>query len=193
MNKKLMYVIAGLISLVLISLILWHFSYTFNTKRDSVRFKNTYESYNNLKSDSGELYESISISKDNKIKYINFENLTTELNKGTSLIYLGYPTDAINRLCVQTIIDSINSSKVERLYYFEISKSSNDYKKILEILNMNELELPNILAIRKGELVGSLVFDFINEDAIDKDKLVKNINNVVASLLKEDTFCDDAC
>ena len=196
MSRKILYIIVGIISLVLISLILWHFSYTFNFKRDSVKFKNSYEAYNGLKNESGEAYKNITIAKDNKIKYLKFDELIQKLSVDTSLIYLASPTDMINRACVETIIDTIDKSKVETIYYYEISHSNEDYNNIIKILNIDELSLPNILIIKKGKLVDTLNTDFINDDNIndfDNNELIKSINDVLESLLKEDTICDETC
>ena len=196
MSKKVLYIVFGSISLVLISLILWHFSYTFNFKRDSVKFKNSYEAYNGLKSESGETYKSVSINKDNKIEYLSFGELEEKLKAGSSLIYLSSPTDVINRLCVETIIDVINGSKVEKLYYFEVSYGSETYENIVKLLDSKELALPNVLGIKKGKLVGSLNLDFIDGDNIknyDSNELIKSLNDVIDSLFKEDTLCDETC
>ena len=196
MSKKILYIVAGFISIVLICVILWHFGYTFNFKRDSVKFKNAYEAYNGLKSELGEVYKSVSIIKDNKIEYLDFDDLVKRLSSDSALIYLASPTEKINRACVESIIETIDSSKVETLYYYEVSSGSKDYERLISALNKKDIKLPNILAIKKGKLIDSLNLDFIsgdNVDDFDKNDLIKSINDVIVSFLNGPSICDETC
>ena len=196
MNKKLLYVIAGIICIVLICIILWHFGYTFDFKRDAVKFKNSYEAYNGLKSESGEIYKSITINKDNKIDYIDLDDLVKKLNSDSALIYLASPTDKINRACVETIIEIVDSAEVEKLYYYEISSGSKEYEDLISTLDKEDLELPNILVVKKGKIINCLNLDFITDDNIDnfdEKELTKSINDVILSYIKGPTLCDETC
>ena len=190
MGKKLLYIIPGIVCLVLIWLILRYFGFNIDFKRDAIKFKYSYELYNGQKMDSGEEYKSISIDKHNKIEYLELDEVISKLQVGTSLIYLASPIDNINRLYVENIIKTTKESKLKVLYYFEVSNESTEYKKILTAISDETFTLPSLIAIKKGKIIGR--YDITSDDISDEE-FVNKINELINSVLKEDTVCDETC
>lgn len=190
MSKKLLYIIPGIICLVLICLILRYFGFNIDFKRDAIKFKHSYELYNGQKMDSGEEYKNVSIDKHSKIEYLELDEVISKLQAGTSLIYLASPTDNVNRLYVESIIKTTKESNLKTLYYFEVSSGSTEYKKISKTIDDETFVLPCLIAIKKGKIIGR--YD-ITSDNISDEEFANKINELINSILKEDTVCDETC
>lgn len=205
MNRKLirkLHIVGFLILLPLIALILWYSGFDYEgASHDEKIFKKSYESYNLKKNENNEEYLKVNITKDNKIEYIDVDTAISKLNKGTSLIFMGSPSDPMSRAYVETIINTITELNVDKLYYLEISyEEEKDYSKLVSAVGENTLILPRIDAIRNGEVIG--VIENIFEDGQDINKGLneeqkKDLKNAIKVLVddlnKNDNVCNEEC
>lgn len=85
---------------------------------DAIKFKEEYESLNNKDNGYGGKYLRISINDDNVIKYASFEELIDLLDKGTGVIYFGFPECPWCRNAVPSLLEAADSTGIEQIYYF---------------------------------------------------------------------------
>lgn len=157
MNKKAK-VITGVI-VVIILVIMGYFMFSkkddgpsYTITNDSLKFKEEYESLNGKDNGNGKNYLSIDIKSYNPISYSNYEEIFDILDKGTGVIYLGFPECPWCRNLVPVLVDSALEEKVSPIYYLNISgdrntlsltkkgkiktkkKGTEDYLKLVDIL-----------------------------------------------------------
>ena len=88
---------------------------------DATNFKNEYESLNNVVNESnGKSYKEISISKDNPVEIVSEERAVEILEKGTGLLYMGFPECPWCRNMVPVLLQTLNNSGIDKLYYLNI-------------------------------------------------------------------------
>ena len=85
---------------------------------DAIKFKEEYESLNNKDNGYDGKYLRISINDDNVIKYASFEELIDLLDKGTGVIYFGFPECPWCRNAVPSLLEAADSTGIEQIYYF---------------------------------------------------------------------------
>lgn len=93
---------------------------------DEKIFKEEYESLNGV-----ENAKSISIMKDNNIKYISLDEANEILDSKTGVIYFGTPSCAWSRNAVPVMLDAMQDSKLDTIYYVNIrpdNKKENDIR-----------------------------------------------------------------
>lgn len=98
---------------------------------DSLKFKNEYEEYNGEKTSSGKDYINVSISEDNIIKYSSIDEVIELINnKGTGVIYFGYPTCPWCRNMVEPLLASADSTNLDKIYYVNMynERDTIEYK-----------------------------------------------------------------
>ena len=157
MNKKAK-VITGVI-VVIILVIMGYFMFSkkddgpsYTITNDSLKFKEEYESLNGKDNGNGKNYLSIDIKSYNPISYSSYEEIFDILDKGTGVIYLGFPECPWCRNLVPVLVDSALEEKVSPIYYLNISgdrntlsltkkgkiktekKGTEDYLKLVDIL-----------------------------------------------------------
>lgn len=130
MNKKAK-VITGVI-VVIILVIMGYFMFSkkddgpsYTITNDSLKFKEEYESLNGKDNGNGKNYLSIDIKSYNPISYSNYEEIFDILDKGTGVIYLGFPECPWCRNLVPVLVDSALEEKVSPIYYLNISSDRN--------------------------------------------------------------------
>ena len=168
--------IISLIILISIGLIGGYFLIKNDSKSDAIKFKNEYETLNTELDDEGNnKYTKISISKNNKIKYLTYDELIDFIDNKTGILYFGRPGCPWCRLLVPTVLDFAKENKIN-IYYYNIEKDreeNNDkYKNILKLLNeylptdtvtqnqedsdfnenLKRVILPHLFFIQKGQV-----------------------------------------
>lgn len=121
---------------------------------DSNNFKNEYEALNGKDNGHGGKHLSIDIDRDNPIKYSTFDEIMEILEKGTGVIYFGFPECPWCRSAVPVLLDAADSTGLDTIYYFnavdmrdikELDKNgkvittkegSKEYKQLLDKLNI---------------------------------------------------------
>lgn len=206
MNKKLVrniHIIGGIIFALLLGLILWYSGFDYEgASHDEKNFKSSYEALNLKKDSDGIEYKQVKLSKDNKMVSIDVDDAIKRLKNGTSLIFMGSPTDHTSRAYVETIVESVSEFKVDKIYYLEISYEDElNYSKLVKAFGEESLILPRIDAIKDGKVIGTIE-DVGLEDGQDiskglneeqKKTLKSAIKVLVDDLNKNDKVCNEGC
>ena len=157
MNKKTKIITGVVVAIILI--IMGYFMFpkkdnepSYTITNDSLKFKEEYENLNGKDNGNGKNYLSIDIKSYNPISYSNYEEIFDILDKGTGVIYLGFPECPWCRNLVPVLVDSALEEKVSPIYYLNISgdrntlsltkkgkiktekKRTEDYVKLVDIL-----------------------------------------------------------
>lgn len=149
---------------------------------DSVKFKNEYESLNGKTNDNNKKYKSITIDEDNSVTYIDSKKTIEILEKGTGVIYFGFPECPWCRNAVPILIDAARETGSDIYYFNALSirdikelkdeeivttkEGTEDYYKILELLSdkadtysglndesIKRLYFPTVVFVRDGEVL----------------------------------------
>jgi len=150
--KKKFFLIAGIVVIILLcgGILIY--------TNDNYRFKLEYEVYNNIEFDNGKTIKT-SIPYKNKIKYVKEEELEKILTSGTSVVYFGYPTCPWCRNIVPILIEMVQQSPIDTLYYVDVK--SIETKQVLNILEEyletddegnKRLYVPDVYFIKNGTI-----------------------------------------
>lgn len=150
-------------NLVIITLIFTTFLAGCHKVTDGERFKEEYESLNNVEISEGKTYNNVDISKTNIIKYASIDEVTNIIENETGVIYLGSPENLICRNIVPALLEASDSTPIEEIYYLNV----DDEKEILSLDENN-----NVVVKQKGSsaynkllnLLKDLTDDYILED-----------------------------
>ena len=139
-----------------------------NATADEKHFKTEYESLNNKKNDNKKTYPTVTIPKNNNVKYASFDEVMDFLDSGTGILYLGFPECPWCRNAVPVLIDRALENEVENIYYFNA----------LSIRDIKELKDGKIVTTKKGtkeyyKLVDKLkdnlgAYEGLNDDSIKR-------------------------
>ena len=107
------------------------------------------------------------VSKNNVFVYRSVDEIINILEKGTGIIYLGFPECPWCQRYVKYLNEVAMDMGVEKIYYYNIHEdrknNTDKYQKLVSILNdylQNDEEgnkriyVPSVIAIKKGEIVG---------------------------------------
>lgn len=137
---------------------------------DEEEFRNEYEELNGEMSTDGREYPSVEVGSNNKIKYIDIDEVLDMLKDGNGVIYIGYAECIYCRSAVQVLVDTARDMELENIYYLDIddvwdikevndvgevviSKRANDrYDELLEELG-EELIINYVISDNKGEKI----------------------------------------
>ena len=158
MKKKK--IIISILSVFFILLIIGFIIYL----NDSIHFKLSYEYINFYEYNNGKTIE-VSIPKDNRIKYINEEEVLDFFDTGTGILYFGYNTCPWCRNMIPVLIDSVRDNDYDVIYYADIhdldisSISDKLFSKLDDYLSTNEegkkgLSVPDVYFVKDGEIIG---------------------------------------
>lgn len=145
-----------LISLIIITVIILGLCCYFiiNNNRslsDAEKFRDEYMELNDKDNGSGQIYPTVSLNEDNKIKYITEDGTIKLLKEGTGIIYFGYSTCPWCRSLIMPLLEVAEEENVN-IYYLDIKdirssfsvqngklimekKGSRGYYEILNLLN----------------------------------------------------------
>lgn len=148
------------------------------------QFKEEYESLNGIERD-GKGYKNIEVTIDenNRVVYASQEGILEILDKGTGIIYFGFPDCPWCRNLVPILIRTAKEEGVKQIYYYnakedrdekkladgkieEVKKGSDFYLKLLEKLgdkaskydglsddSIKRLYFPTVLFVKGGKIV----------------------------------------
>lgn len=119
---------------------------------DALKFKREYEALNGEKASGDNVYQTLDISETNKVKYVDLNKTVEFLEKGTGLIYFGFPNCPWCRGMLPTLLDTVESSYLDSISYVDMTNkrdvfevkdgkavktvdASDEYYRILEILD----------------------------------------------------------
>lgn len=180
MKKKIF-----LVLIIICFLLLTCFIYIYS--KDNLRFKFEYELYNNIDYNNGKNIVS-EIPTDNKIIYVKEKNLKHILTSGDAVVYFGYSTCPWCRNIVSSLLNIVNDSNIDKLYYVDVK--SVDVKKALDILDKyleqdedgdKHLYVPDVYFIKDGKIVFhhlGVVDSYKNAFSKMNDEQKKELRNI---------------
>lgn len=149
MNKKIILILTliVIVSLIIIGVIILNK----DSKTDSEKFSEEYTS----------------VPVDNVFVYRNADEIINILEKGTGIVYLGFPECPWCQKYVVYLNEVAKKMGVEKIYYFNIlndrKNNTKDYQKIISLLENyldNDEEgnprvfVPDVTFVVKGKIVG---------------------------------------
>lgn len=187
MDKKIKYIILGIILIGLISLLVCFF-----IKKDKVS--------DNIKFSK----EYTSISEDNIFVYRSKEEIINILEHGTGIVYLGFPECPWCMAYVPLLNEIAKNEGIEKIYYYNIREDRKNntefYQKVVSILNdylnydeegKKRIFVPNVTFVKEGKIIfndneTSLISEgtpseYWTEEkkTLFNEKLRKNINELL--------------
>ena len=91
--------------------------------RDSIKFKREYESLNGEKNESGKTIRSLTIPKENPIKYATAEDIAEKMdNKETFAVYFGFANCPWCRSILPTLLEEAEELQIKEIYYVDVSE-----------------------------------------------------------------------
>lgn len=121
-------------------------------EKDSLKFKEEYESLNNKKNSNDKEYVKVEINDDNPLVYATYDEVIDKIKNDTAVIYFGFPECPWCRNAIPVLIDATKELGIEKVYYYNAlsirdKKSLNEngevvveeegtkeYKKLVELL-----------------------------------------------------------
>lgn len=97
-----------------------------NINGDAIKFKKEYESLNGTKSNNKE-YKKVEISKNNPIKYSNYDEIIDVIKNKTGIIYLGFPECPWCRNAVPVLLEAARDNNIDTIYYLNILNERDSY------------------------------------------------------------------
>lgn len=107
------------------------------------------------------------VAKNNVFVYRNLDEIINILEKGTGIVYLGFPECKWCQRYVKYLNEVAMDMGISKIYYYNIREdrklNTENYQKIVSILEnylQNDEEgnkriyVPSIIALKKGEIVG---------------------------------------
>ena len=200
MNKKKILIIIG--AIILLGVILYLAVSTNNKKEqnitnDNERFANEYKT----------------VTKDNVFVYRDINEIINILEKGTGVVYLGFPECPWCKAYVTYLNEVAKEQDVEKVYYYNIledrKNNTKEYQKIIELLGdyaANDEEgnkriyVPMVIGVNKGQIVGfddetawdtkgyETPEDYWNQEDLQglKDKLAKMFQDTKSNICTSD-------
>lgn len=148
---KKQYIVIILVTLVILSSLLFLKINKKDSIEDNIRFKQEY----NL------------VPEDNVFTYRNIDEIINILEKGTGIVYLGFPEC---KWCAQYVVylnEVARQNGINKIYYFNIkedrSNNTSKYQKIVSLLSENLVNdnegnkrvfVPDVSFVIKGNIIG---------------------------------------
>lgn len=97
---------------------------------DEKAFKEEYESLNGTTRSNGQINKEISILEDNNIKYLTVSEAAAMLDSGSGIIYFGFAACPWCRAAVPVLLNAMNSSELDTIYYVNVRPDDDVNKDI---------------------------------------------------------------
>lgn len=190
MKKKIIIISSILLVLGIICFCLY--------KNDSLRFKISYEYINTVEYSNGKKIK-IKVPYNNKIKYLDEENLLTYLKEKTGIFYFGYNTCPWCRNIVPILIDTVKENNIDTIYYIDTHELdlSNIKDELFAFLgdNLREnedgkkvLAVPDVYFVKDGKIIGhhiGTVDSYLNPYKGMSDSEKKELASIYETYIKE--------
>lgn len=188
MNKKVKYIILGVLLLLIASLVVYFVFIKKDNNTDNIKFSKEYTS----------------VSKDNIFVYRSKEEIINILEHGTGIVYLGFPECPWCKAYVVLLNEIAKNEGIEKIYYYNIREDRKNntkfYQKVVSILNdyldydeegKKRIFVPNITFVKEGKIIfndneTSLISDKVPSEYwteekknLFNEKLRKNINELL--------------
>ena len=144
MKKKL--ILTPLLIILIIILIILTLSYIKNIKKDSIKFKKEYESFNE-KENNNFKYRNLSIDKNNPFIYSNAKEIIEKIeSKETFIVYFGDPECPWCRSVIEQSVKSALDNNITKIYYVRMWNGFHNEK----LRDVYELENNELILKQKG-------------------------------------------
>lgn len=188
MNKKVKYIILGVLLLLIASLVVYFVFIKKDNNTDNIKFSKEYTS----------------VSKDNVFVYRSKDEIINILEHGTGIVYLGYPECPWCMAYVPLLNEIAKNEGIEKIYYYNIREDRKNntefYQKVVSILNdylnydeegKKRIFVPNVTFVKEGKIIfndneTSLISEgtpseYWTEEkkTLFNEKLRKNINELL--------------
>ena len=188
MNKKVKYIILGVLLLLIASLVVYFVFIKKDNNTDNIKFSKEYTS----------------VSKDNVFVYRSKDEIINILEHGTGIVYLGYPECPWCMAYVPLLNEIAKNEGIEKIYYYNIREDRKNntefYQKVVSILNdylnydeegKKRIFVPNVTFVKEGKIIfndneTSLISDKVPSEYwteekknLFNEKLRKNINELL--------------
>ncbi len=124
--KKILLIIIPIIVVLISVFLVFKFISSNKNITDAVKFKNEYESLNGKETEFGRKYKTVEISKNNPIKYIDYDKLY-EILDSDGIIYLGYSKCQECRVAIEVLLDVAKANNVDKVYYLDMENERDSY------------------------------------------------------------------
>lgn len=186
--SKLGYILFAIISVLLIIGVVY-----------AVKFKNVRRFF---ESDSKRFVrEYHEVGEDNVFVYKNIDEIINILEKGTGVVYLGFPECPWCQAYVKYLNEVAKESGLKEVYYFDIREdrknNSEKYRKIVSLLEGNLLYddngkarvyVPDVTAVVEGSIIGhnneTSVIEGSTPASYWTDERVDNLKGVLREMVK---------
>ena len=153
MKKKRIMILVSVIILIMIGVV----SLVLFLKKDK-------KTVSDMEKFSAEYHE---VAKNNVFVYRNIDEIINILEKGTGIVYLGFPECKWCQRYTKYLNEVAMDMGISKIYYYNIREdrklNTENYQKIVSILEnylQNDEEgnkriyVPSVIALKKGEIVG---------------------------------------
>lgn len=150
MNKKVKYIILGVLLLLIASLVVYFVFIKKDNNTDNIKFSKEYTS----------------VSKDNVFVYRSKDEIINILEHGTGIVYLGYPECSWCMAYVPLLNEIAKNEGIEKIYYYNIREDRKNntefYQKVVSILNdylnydeegKKRIFVPNVTFVKEGKII----------------------------------------
>lgn len=177
--------------LIVIGLILLYFFFIRkddNKETDAQKFKNEYSK----------------VSDDNPFVYRNIDQIINILEKGTGVVYLGFPECPWCQAYVKYLNETAKDANIEKIYYFNIledrKNNTEKYQEIVSILGDNlqrddegnlKVFVPNVSFVVNGKIIGNDYETSLDTKGFEKpsdywtEEEVSELENTLSGYMKE--------
>lgn len=115
---------------------------------DEKRFKQEYESLNGTTRSNGQKNRDVKIKADNNIKYISIAEAAEIIDSGSGVIYFGFAACPWCRNAVPILLDAMDSTNLDTIYYVDIRPEDNAENDIRDLYALDSKNKPK--KIRDG-------------------------------------------
>lgn len=150
MDKKIKYIILGVLLLLIASLVVYFVFIKKDNNTDNIKFSKEYTS----------------VSKDNVFVYRSKDEIINILEHGTGIVYLGYPECPWCMAYVPLLNEIAKNEGIEKIYYYNIKEDRKNntefYQKVVSILNdylnydeegKKRIFVPNVTFVKEGKII----------------------------------------
>lgn len=150
MNKKVKYIILGVLLLLIASLVVYFVFIKKDNNTDNIKFSKEYTS----------------VSKDNVFVYRSKDEIINILEHGIGIVYLGFPECPWCMAYVPLLNEIAKNEGIEKIYYYNIREDRKNntefYQKVVSILNdylnydeegKKRIFVPNVTFVKEGKII----------------------------------------
>lgn len=150
MDKKIKYIVLGVLLLLIASLVVYFVFIKKDNNTDNIKFSKEYTS----------------VSKDNVFVYRSKDEIINILEHGIGIVYLGYPECPWCMAYVPLLNEIAKNEGIEKIYYYNIREDRKNntkfYQKVVSILNdylnydeegKKRIFVPNVTFVKEGKII----------------------------------------